>query len=365
LLLDKTHGEEHSFYEKLVQLLTERCLTTILKKKPLDLKQLTENSVFMLISPQKDWEKDEIETVRRYVENHGGIMVLMVYNGPNREHLNRLLEPFGLAVTEDKVNDKNLDRENLGDSPLLDGVDSLASGKVWMHGSTGVAALDQAEVLLTYKDVMMGAKKSLGKGAVHVFSCLPVLGNKQLKQDGNARFFDNLLESLETLPITATVEAAAKEEAESTEKILGYMEFDSSMLLFFTPLRIIVVNIKGASAPLKLLGFGAGGIIGLGVVDEMVKQPQKQIVSELSKLREVKPDTILRAFEGSFGITYDDIESLELCISQSSWGFQGIRVKTASKKYEFNYVTGDFGFEFDHLNKLLRPFLADKISFRG
>jgi hypothetical protein len=165
-------------------------------------------------------------------------------------------------------------------------------------------------------------------------------------------------------------------EAESAEKILGYTQFDSSTLLFFTPLRIIVVNMRGASSAFVNMGFEIGrltsllplDIPGLSIATEVATELQKkddEKIKELAKPSEVKPDTILRAFKNSFAIKYDDIKSLELCIAQSSWDFQGIRVKTEGKKYEFYYVTGDFGFELDHLNKLLRPLLADKISFRG
>ena len=53
LLLDATHGEQNAIYEELVKLLNERCQVTSLKKKPLNLKQLTENNVFMLTNPEK------------------------------------------------------------------------------------------------------------------------------------------------------------------------------------------------------------------------------------------------------------------------------------------------------------------------
>jgi hypothetical protein len=217
LLLDESHGEQNAIYEELVKLLKERCQVTSLKKKPLNLKQLTENNVFMLTNPEKPWGEEEIAKVSKYVEDYGGILVAMTAYSANRGRLNRLLEPFGLTVSEDKVNDKLFERENLEYSPLLDGIDSLAAGTVWFCGSTGITAPDQVEILLKYRDIIMGAKKSLGKGTAYLFSCLNVLGNKQLKQDNNARFFDNLLGSLETLAAENPVQPMTEEEARTEE----------------------------------------------------------------------------------------------------------------------------------------------------
>lgn len=213
LLLDNLHGEDHLTYDKFIKLLSERCQVTILKKKPLDLETLIENDVFLLISPSKSWEEAEIETVRRYVEREGGILVAMTLDGRKPERLNKLLEPYGLSVAQGKLDEKHLDKDVLESSQLLEGIESLTLGMVWGYPSTRIEASNEPEVVLQYNDAILGAKRSLGKGIAHVFSCLPLFGNKQLGQVDNRRFLDNLLKSLAAPAMTATLEAIAKDEA--------------------------------------------------------------------------------------------------------------------------------------------------------
>jgi hypothetical protein len=361
IVLDKSHGEQHSFYEKLVQFLTNRCQATILDKKPLNLKQLADNSVFMLIAPEKGWDQEDIEAVRLYVERHGGILVLMVYNGLNREHLNQLLEPFGLAVTEDKVDDKNLGREDFGDSALLEGVDSLAFGKVWMFGSTGIAAPDQAEVVLKYKDVIMAARVSLGKGTALLFSCLPVLGNKQLKQDGNARFFNNLLESLETLAAKEPVRPMSQEEAwvagisaeelAAEQKIAGFIFTGRSEDLFFDAERVIIAK-KGSIA--KFLGWGFLA----SVADDIYKGYKATQLSQLPS------EKILKANKKNFAIGYDRIKRFEIRKKTFPFGAWTINIETPSDNYSYDWSFGA-GRDVRKHTDFLVPLLADKLSIVG
>lgn len=213
LLLDNLHGEDHLTYDKFIKLLSERCQVTILKKKPLDLGTLTENDVFLLISPNKLWEESEIETVRSYVESYGGTLVVTTTAGRKPERLNKLLEPFGLSVVQGTIDEKQLDIEVLESSQLLEGIESLALGSVWGYPSTRIVASNESEVVLQYNDAILGAKRSLGKGTACVFSCLPLFGNKQLDQIDNRRFLDNLLKSLAAPAMTATLETIAKDEA--------------------------------------------------------------------------------------------------------------------------------------------------------
>jgi hypothetical protein len=217
LLLDNLHGEDHLTYDKFIKLLSECCQVAILKKKPLDLETLTENDVFLLISPSKSWKEAEIETVRRYVESHGGNIIALTIEGRKTEHLNRLLEPFGLSLTREKVSDDYFDKENLRDSPLLEDVNSLAAGLVWGCASIQIAPSNQAEVLLQYKDAILGLKRPLGKGTAYLFSCLPVFGKKQLDQADNRVFLNNLVKSLATPIMKETLEAIAKGEALATQ----------------------------------------------------------------------------------------------------------------------------------------------------
>jgi hypothetical protein len=202
LLLDSLHGEEDQLYlyDKLAALLSARCEVTVLKKKPLAPDMLSKNNAFVLVSPNKTWEESEIETVRRYVEHEGGVLLALTVDGRKPDHLNKLLELAGLSLIPGTVEDKYLDTEGLQRSQLLEGVKSLALGDVWGNKSTRIAASSEAELVLclTYKDATIGAKRNLGKGAVYLFSCLPVLGNKQLGQMDNSRFLDNLLKSLRT-----------------------------------------------------------------------------------------------------------------------------------------------------------------------
>jgi len=195
VVIDNLHKEEPSTYSKFVELMSMCCEITVLEKKPLDLNLLAENDVFMVISSQRRWKKEEIEIVSQFVKICGGILVA-ISDDLSSIYLNEILSPLGLAFTNDKLDYKHFDLENMGDSPLLAGVDSLASSRSWIAGSTGIAPSDQDEIILKYKDVILGAKSSLGKGTVYLFSCLPVFGNKQLDQMGNRRFIMNLLTSL-------------------------------------------------------------------------------------------------------------------------------------------------------------------------
>lgn len=218
LLLDKLHGEEHDTYDKLIKFLSERCQVALLKK-PLDLKLLTENDVFMLISPSKSWEESEVEAVRTYVESHGGILLALTLDGRKPEHLNELLKPYGLSVIRGTVGEKYLDRDSAEGSQLLEGVESLALGTVWLYESARIAASNEAEVVLQYKDAILGAKRPLGKGIAYLFSCLPAFGNKQLDRIDNRIFLDNILKCLATPAMTGTLEAIAKDEALAAQAV--------------------------------------------------------------------------------------------------------------------------------------------------
>ncbi len=198
LLIDKLHKEELSTYDKLIEFLQELCQVSILKKKPLDLELLAENDVFVLISPSKSWKESEVEIVKRYVKSNGGILIVMTIEGRRPERLNELLKPFGLSVTKTTVDEKQLDRHNLERPQLFDGINSLALGTVWKYKSLKIEASNEAEVILKYKDAILGAKRSLGKGTAYLFSCLPAFGNKQLKQVDNRRFLSNLITLLAT-----------------------------------------------------------------------------------------------------------------------------------------------------------------------
>jgi len=375
LLLDKLHGEEHDDYGKLIQFLTERCQVTILKKRPLDLKLLTENDVFLLISPSKSWEESEVETVRRYVESHGGILVAMTLDGRKPERLNKLLEPFGLSVIRGTVGEKYLDRESLEDSQLLDGVASLASGTVWLYESTKIAASNQAEVVLQYKDATLGAKRPLGKGTAYLFSCLPAFGNKQLDQADNRRFLDNLLKSLATPAMKETLEAIAKDEALAaqaiakdealaaqatardealaTQEIVGFILTGRSWDLFFTSDRMIVA--KKSSKPM-FAGWALAGPLAGYITDSIYKGVKGKKLSELS------PDKILRDNKRNFAIRYDEITKFEIRKSFPI-GSKEITISTSTDKYVYNWDLG-VGRDLKKHTSFLVPLLSDKLSIR-
>ena len=363
IALDKSHGEEHSIYEKLVQFLSNRCQATILDKKPLNLKQLSDNSALMIISPKKSWEEAEIETVRNYVESHGGILVLMVDNGLNREYLNQLLKPFGLTVTGDKVDDKNMERESFGDSPFLKGVDKLAAGKVWTCASTGIAASDQTEVVLKYKDVIMGAKVSPAKGTVYLFSCLPVLGDSQLKQDGNTRFLNNLLESLETLAAKEPVRPMTKEEAQaagiSAEEVPAELHIVGSIVtghsedLFFDSTRVIIAK-KGTIAK-----FFGGGLL-TGIAEGFYEGIKEGIKGE----SQPSSDKILQGNKNNFSLGYDRIKRLEIRKKAFPFGAWTITIETDRGKHSYDWSLGA-GRDVKKHTDFLVPLLGDKLSIIG
>lgn len=358
LLLDKLHGEEHGIYDKLIEFLSERCEVTVLKKKPLDLKLLTEHDVFMLIFPNKSWEKSEIETVRRYVESHGGILVVTTSYLRKPKHLNKLLEPYGLSVNDTMIDEKYLAKNSLEASPLLAGVDSLALSS-WGAMSTKVAASNEAEVMLQYKDAILGAKRSLGKGAAYLF-CLSAFGDKQLDQVDNRIFLDNLLKSLSTPAMTATLQAIAKDEALTAQatamdealaaqEIVGFIVTGHSEDLFFTSDRVIVAK-KGSVA--KFFGWGL-----LGRMADAAYKGYKAV-----KLSELPPDKVLRANKHNFAISYDEISKIEIrkTFPVGAWT---ITVETSTDKHAFDWALG-LGRDVRKHTSFLVPLLSDKLSIR-
>jgi len=368
LLLDKLHGEEHDDYSKLIRFLSERCQVTVLKKKPLDLKMLTESDVFMLISPAKSWEVFEVETVQTYVENHGGVLVAMTLDGRKPDRLNKLLEPYELLVIPGTLGEKYLDRGNLEDSELLEGVESLASGTVWLYESTKISASKEAEVVLQYKDTILGAKRSLGKGTAYLFSCLPVFGNKQLNHVDNRRFLGNLLKSLAAPAMRETLEAIAKDEALAvqaitsdkalaaqaitsdkalaTQEIVGFIITGKSEDLFFTSDSVIVAKIG------NIPKFFRGGL--LGTAAEVIYKSR-----QIKKLSELPLDRILRSDKHNFAIRYDEISKFEIRKSFPI-GSQEITISTSTNKYVFRWDLGVFRDVKKHTSFLV-PLLSDKL----
>ncbi len=371
LMLDKLHGEELDTYSNLIEFMSERCQVTVLNKKPLDLKLIAENDVFMVISPNKSWEEPEVETVRRYVESHGGILVAMTLDGRKPERLNKLLEPFGLSVIRGTVGEKYLDRDSLEGLQLLDGVESLTLGTVWLYESTKIAASNQVEAVLQYKDATLGAKRPLGKGTAYLFSCLPVFGNKQLDQIDNRRFLDNLLKSLATPAMRETLEAIAKDktlaaqaiasdealaaqatardEALAAQKIVGYIITGHSEDLFFTLDMLIVAKI-----------FSKPSFSRWGLVSYMADAFYRGVkAGDLSKLQ---PDEILKSDKHNFAISYDEIIKFEIRKSFPI-GSKEITINTGTNKYVFRWDLG-VGRDLRKHTSFLVPLLSDKLSIR-
>jgi len=359
LLLDKLHGEDLDTYNKLAGFLSGRCQVSILKKKPLDLKLLTENDVFMPISPNKPWEESEVQNVQRYIETHGGILVAIAQDGRKPERLNKLLEPYGLSVIRGTVNEKHLDKNNLEGSQLLEGIYSLALGAVWGYGSAKIAASNESEVVMQYKDAILGANRSLGRGTVYLFSCLPAFGNKQLEQADNRIFLDNLLKSVTMPTMTGTLRAIAKDEALvaqatvrdealAAQKIEGYIITGHSEDLFFTSDRLIVAKLFGVPS-FSRWGFGSY------MADAFFKGVK---AGDLSKLR---PDEILKSDKRNFCISYDEIGRFEIRKKAFPFGAWEITVETTSNKHTFEWGLGA-GRDVRKNTSFLVPLLSDKLS---
>ena len=375
-MLDKLHGEALDDYDKFIKFLSERCQVTILKKKPLDLKQLTENDVFMLISPSKSWEESEVEAVRSYVESEGGILVAVTLDGRKPKRLNKLLEPSGLSVMHGTVGEKYLDKDSLEGSQLLDSVESLALGAVWLYESARIGVSNQAEVVLQYKDAILGAKRPLGKGTVYLFSCLPAFGNKQLDRIDNRRFLDNLLKSLATPAMRETLEAIAKDEALAvqaiasdealaaqaitsdkalaTQEIVGFIITGRSKDLFFTSDSVIVAN---KSSKAMFAGWALAGPLAGYVTDSIYKGLKGKKLSELS------PDKILRDNKRNFAIHYDEIGKIEIRKLAFPFGLVQITINTSTDKYVFDWDLG-VGRDLRKHASFLVPLLSEKLSIR-
>lgn len=217
LLLDKLHGEDYLSYENLIKHISQFFKVTVLKKNPLDLQQLNQNDIFMALAPNKAWGESGIETVRKYVES-GGIFVVLTIDGRKPEHLNHLLEPYGLSIIRGGVYETCLTRSQLEDSQLLEAIESLDMIPVWGFRSTSIVACNEAKVLLQYKDTILAAKRSLGDGTVYLFSCLPLFGNKQLAHLDNRKFLNNLMKSLPKTAPTALLAAITQDEVLSEQE---------------------------------------------------------------------------------------------------------------------------------------------------
>jgi hypothetical protein len=219
ILLDDKHGEALFDYDELVRFLSERCQVTEPIKKPLELKSLIANDAFILISPTKPWQASEISAVKEYVENYGGTLLVLTYANRKPQNINRLLEPYGLSIDDEtRVPEKYFDvkdlRKDLQASKVLEGIEKLEAGRVWFEPNSVVTASGDAEIVLQFKTIPLGAKRAWDKGTVYLFSCLTVFGNRQLKQPGNKRFLDNLLQCLAGLYDMLGAEPTAPEPAE-------------------------------------------------------------------------------------------------------------------------------------------------------
>lgn len=212
ILLNKLHGEKHWMYPELIRILSERCEVSILQKKPLDIKQLTQNDVFMLISPKKSWEDSEINAVHEYVESYGGILAVITTQGRNPKNINKLLDNYGLEVVGESAGEKVLSKEHFDDSPLLENVDAIASGNI-TTGCTKILASSEATILCKYKGDILGAKRTYGKGAVYLFSCLGAFDDKQLERLDNRTFLNNMLKFFVTPEMKSTLEVIESDEA--------------------------------------------------------------------------------------------------------------------------------------------------------
>jgi hypothetical protein len=198
LFLDSSHGEDVGHtgpYEKLIRFLYERCDVEVLKKKPVDQAQISAANIFVIISPSKPWEDSEIETVRTYVENQGGILLVMTLGRRKPEYLNKLLEPFGISVGRDEVQKKELEVDSLqGLEALLKDIELLACGDEWGKYSVAAQVSTGVEVVLQYNDKILGTRCPVGNGTVYLFTCLPVFAKKQLDRVDNRKLLYNLLQ---------------------------------------------------------------------------------------------------------------------------------------------------------------------------
>jgi len=356
ILLDKLHGESFLSYPELIEFLSERCEVSILKKMPLDLNQLTGNEIFMLICPKKSWKDIEINTVEEYVKSYGGNLVVITETGRKPKYLNELLKSFELEITNDLVKENFLQKEDLKESPLVKGVEKISLS--WVYMATELSVSPEAEILLKYKDYVLGAKRTFGKGATYLFSCANAFGKKPLKEIDNRTFLNNILKSFvtpemkDTLKIIKRDEDLTKEkvlereEALPKEKILGYICTGKSRDLFFTPNRVIVAK-KGSIA--KFFGWGFVGLI----ADDIHKQLKAE------KLGKLSPNKILNENKRNFSISYDEIRKFDIQGKLS--GVIEITIDTNTEDYVY-YWDPRLYRDLKKETSFLVPLLGDKFS---
>ena len=355
ILLDKLHGESHLLYFDLIEFLSGRCEISVLKKKPLDLNQLTENEIFMLICPKKSWMDIEINVVEEYVKSNGGNLVVITERGRKPEHLNKLLKSFELEITESLVKEDFLQKDDLKESPLLKGIEKISLS--WLSEATELSVSPEAKILLKYRDFVLGAKRTIGKGSIYLFSCANAFEKKALKELDNRTFINNILKSFVTPEMKGTLKVIERDEvltkekvmerdqALPKEKILGYICTGKSRDLFFTPNRVIVAK-KGSIG--KFFGWDLVGLI----ADDIHKQLKAKKISTIS------PDKILGENKRNFSISYVEIRKFDI---QGKLSGVEITINTNTEDYVY-YWDPRFTRDLKKETSFLVPLLGDKFS---
>ena len=147
------------------------------------------------------------------------------------------------------------------------------------------------------------------------------------------------------------------------EKILGVIRLRAGVraptALFFSSNRLIVAKTVGGKWRFALASFG---VWGEDAADSRAKQ-------KAEKLRELSPESILKADKNNFAIPYSDITKVEMKKGGRMRGSK-LKVFTDTKKYDFRIFSKRAlaGFVYrehkeieDQVN-LVRSVLSDRLS---
>ncbi len=111
---------------------------------------------------------------------------------------------------------------------------------------------------------------------------------------------------------------------------------DKQILLFFTSERIIVMH-KGWLADITGSGIGAG-IGGLLLQIPLIVADHSSQKKKLEEVKQVEFDRIIEKNKGSYGITYDNIKSVEM---KKTFGGNWLEIMTTSGEHRFNSIRSE------------------------
>ncbi len=211
VLFDKSHGSLE--FPGLEDEISARHRVAVSKEKRLTEESLQASDVLLLIAPDRPWADEETSIVRERVRD-GLRLVVLTISKRKPENINKLLEPFGIAIDKDPQKNKLLEAFDISfdkdplkidqlstadlqsDSLDLDALGTLVVGEYWGDHSATFSSPGEIEILLALEGEprrCLVGRKAFGSGAVLVLTCLNIFGGAQLGNDDNRRFLKQFI----------------------------------------------------------------------------------------------------------------------------------------------------------------------------